>query len=186
MSRFLLPLGVFAALVLVLAIGVQRAPEKSVIQSALLGKPAPDFVAPVLGSPDGARFEAKSMRGRWYLLNVWGTWCAECRNEHATLLQIKAAGKAPIIGLDWKDQPQDALQWLQQLGNPYDIVAEDRDGRIAIDASGAGVAGVGEDRRTHFARDRGAGESQVANLRAGEFQKLFLEFVTAIPDDETA
>ncbi len=133
MSRFLLPLGVFAALVLVLAIGVRRAPEKTIIQSVLLGKPAPDFVTPVLGSPDGARFEAKSMRGRWYLLNVWGTWCAECRNEHAALLQIKATGQAPIIGLDWKDQPQDALQWLQQLGNPYDTVAEDRDGRIAID-----------------------------------------------------
>ncbi len=65
-------------------------------------------MSPVLGSPDGARFEAKSMRGRWYLLNVWGTWCAECRDEHAALLQIKASGKAPIVGLDWKDQPQDA------------------------------------------------------------------------------
>ena len=133
MSRFLLPLAVFAALVLVLAVGIRRAPEKAVIQSVLLGKPAPEFAAPVLGSPDGARFEARSMRGRWYLLNVWGTWCAECRNEHAALLQIKASGKAPIVGLDWKDQPQDALSWLQQLGNPYEIVAQDRDGRIAID-----------------------------------------------------
>ena len=133
MSRFLLPLAVFAALVLVLAVGIRRAPEKTVIQSVLLGKPAPEFAAPVLGSPDSARFEARSMRGRWYLLNIWGTWCAECRNEHTALLQIKASGKAPIVGLDWKDQPQDALSWLQQLGNPYEIVAQDRDGRIAID-----------------------------------------------------
>ena len=133
MNRFVLPLVAFAALILVLAVGVRRAPDKSVIQSALLGKAAPAFSLPVLGSPDGGRFEIASLRGRWFLLNVWGTWCAECRNEHATLLQIKASGKAPIVGMDWKDQPADARSWLQQLGDPYAVVVEDRDGRVAID-----------------------------------------------------
>ena len=75
MTRFLLPAGVFALLVTVLFIGVQRAPEKTVIPSALIGKPAPVFSLPVLGSD--AQFAAESMRGRWYVLNVWGTWCAE-------------------------------------------------------------------------------------------------------------
>jgi cytochrome c biogenesis protein CcmG, thiol:disulfide interchange protein DsbE len=133
MNRFVLPLVAFAALILVLAVGVRRAPDKSVIQSALLGKAAPTFSLPVLGSPDGRRFAVASLRGRWMMLNVWGTWCAECRSEHATLLRIKASGKVPIVGMDWKDQPGDAQSWLQQLGDPYTVVVEDRDGRVAID-----------------------------------------------------
>ena len=86
MSRFLLPAGVFVLLVAVLYVGVQRAPDKSVIPSALIGKPAPAFTLPVLGSEQ--RFDAASMRGSWYVLNVWGTWCPECRNEHEMLLNL--------------------------------------------------------------------------------------------------
>jgi cytochrome c biogenesis protein CcmG/thiol:disulfide interchange protein DsbE len=133
MNRFLLPMAVFAALVAVLAVGLKRSPEKSVQQSVLIGKPAPAFSLPVLGGAPGQRLEARELRGRWYLFNVWGTWCAACRDEHEALMRIKASGKAPIIGLDWKDQPADALAWLAQLGNPYEWVIEDRDGRVAID-----------------------------------------------------
>lgn len=133
MNRFLLPIGLFALLVLLLAVGLQRAPNKSIIQSALLGKAAPGFTLPLLGSPSGERFDSRSWRGRWHLINVWGTWCAECRVEHAALLAIKASGKVPIVGMDWKDQPDDALAWLRELGNPYEIVVEDRDGKVAID-----------------------------------------------------
>ncbi len=133
MNRFVLPAAVFGALVLVLAVGVKRAPEKSTIQSVLIGRSAPEFSLPVLGDPAGSRFASTSLRGRWHLLNVWGTWCAECRNEHATLMRIKASGKVAVVGLDWKDQPEDARRWLQQLGNPYEVVVEDRDGRVAID-----------------------------------------------------
>lgn len=131
MNRFLIPMAAFALLVVVLAIGINRAPEKSVIASALLDKPAPEFVLPQLG--DAPSFDSRTMRGRWYLLNVWGTWCVECRAEHEMLLEIARSGRAPLVGLNWKDEDQLAIQWLQDLGNPYEHVALDREGRVAID-----------------------------------------------------
>ncbi len=147
MNRFLLPAGIFAALVALLFVGIQRAPNKSVIASPLIGKPAPQFELPVLGSAE--TFASESMRGRWYLLNVWGTWCAECRREHDMLLEIASRGEVPIVGLNWKDDPAAAQQWLQQLGNPYVIIPADREGRVAIDW---GVYGAPE---TFLVDDRG-------------------------------
>jgi cytochrome c biogenesis protein CcmG/thiol:disulfide interchange protein DsbE len=67
------------------------------------------------------------------VLNVWGTWCGGCREEHDTLLDIARQKVVPIVGLNWKDDNTAAQQWLQKLGNPYAVVAEDRDGRAAID-----------------------------------------------------
>ena len=121
----------FALLVVVLAIGISRAPQKTVIASALLGKPAPEFVLPQLGSE--APFDSRSMRGRWFLLNVWGTWCVECRAEHEMLLEIARSKRLPLVGLNWKDEDGLATQWLQDLGNPYEHVPLDREGRTAID-----------------------------------------------------
>lgn len=147
MNRFLLPAGIFAALVALLFIGIQRAPNKSVIASPLIDKPAPQFELPVLNSME--TFANESMRGRWYLLNVWGTWCAECRREHDMLLEIAARGEIPIVGLNWKDDPGAAQQWLEQLGNPYAVIPADREGRVAIDW---GVYGAPE---TFLIDDRG-------------------------------
>jgi cytochrome c biogenesis protein CcmG, thiol:disulfide interchange protein DsbE len=147
MNRFLLPAGIFAALVALLFIGIQRAPNKSVIASPLIDKPAPQFELPVLNSTE--TFSNESMRGRWYLLNVWGTWCAECRREHDMLLEIAAQGEIPIVGLNWKDDPGAAQQWLEQLGNPYAVIPADREGRVAIDW---GVYGAPE---TFLIDDRG-------------------------------
>lgn len=131
MNRYVLPIGLFALLVVVLAIGIGRAPEKSIIKSVLLDKPAPQFVLPQLG--DAAPFDSRSLQGRWYVLNVWGTWCAECRAEHETLLEIQRSGRVPLVGLNWKDEDALATDWLSQLGNPYSHVALDREGRVAID-----------------------------------------------------
>jgi cytochrome c biogenesis protein CcmG/thiol:disulfide interchange protein DsbE len=132
MSRFLLPLGVFILLAVVLGIAIKHSPEKGIIPSPLIGKAAPQFTLPVL--TDTTRtFRSEELKGRWYVLNVWGTWCFACREEHTALLQIKKMGQVPLIGLDWKDEDPQALQWLSELGNPYDVVAADREGRIAID-----------------------------------------------------
>lgn len=132
MNRFLLPIGAFALLVVVLAVGIKRAPDKAVIQSVLIGKPAPAFHLGELGAT-GRSVDSRSLAGRWYALNVWGTWCFECRAEHAALLAIQRTGRVPLIGLNWKDDDASALQWLEELGNPYERVAVDRDGRTAID-----------------------------------------------------
>ncbi len=132
MNRFLWPLAGFALLVAVLIVGLRNAEDKGIIESPLLGKPAPVFTAPNLIDSSGM-LESSSLRGHWYLLNVWGTWCAGCRDEHAALLAIRDEGKVPIVGLDWKDDDAAALAWLAQLGNPYRTVGADRDGRIAID-----------------------------------------------------
>lgn len=132
MNRFLLPLGLFGLLVVVLAVGVMRSEDKGTIASPLIGRPAPQFTLPSLGDP-ARTVSSGQLQGRWYLLNVWGTWCPGCRVEHDMLLEVQRSGRVPIIGLNWKDEQAQALAWLAQLGNPYEAVAVDGDGRTAID-----------------------------------------------------
>lgn len=132
MNRFLTPAVLFTLLVVVLVVAVRRAPEKSTIQSVLIGKAAPTFALAELTRPDHV-VDSKSLLGRWYAFNVWGTWCVECRVEHEALLAIKRDGRVPLIGMDWKDEDAAATQWLSELGNPYATVVVDRNGRVALD-----------------------------------------------------
>jgi cytochrome c biogenesis protein CcmG/thiol:disulfide interchange protein DsbE len=132
LNRFLLPLAAFVLLLVVLLVGLKRAPDKSILPSPLIGRPVPQFTLPNLFD-NTQPVSSESLKGRWLLVNVWGTWCVECRAEHQVLLQIKQQARVPILGIDWKDQNEDALAWLAQLGNPYERVATDRDGRVAID-----------------------------------------------------
>jgi len=130
-ARFIVPLVVFALLVVVLAIGIEQSPDKDLIPSPLIGKPAPEFSLPSLTDP-GQRVSSTQLRGHWYLFNVWGTWCVSCREEQAMLLKIKQSGIIPVVGLDWKDDRDDALSYLKAAGNPYQTVAVDQDGSEAI------------------------------------------------------
>jgi cytochrome c biogenesis protein CcmG/thiol:disulfide interchange protein DsbE len=148
MNRFALPLGLFALLAVVLAIGIKHSPDKGTIASPLIGKPAPQFSLPSLTDADRT-IKSSDLLGRWYIFNVWGTWCGGCRQEHEVLLQMRHADVVPIIGLDWKDDAAQALSMLSQLGNPYEIVAVDKDGREAIDW---GVYGAPE---TFLVNDKG-------------------------------
>ncbi len=132
MNRFVLPIIVFLALAGVLFVGVRHSPNKSIMASALLGKPAPAFELPVLGEP-GRKFASRALAGRPWVMNVWGTWCVECRIEHELLLAIAREKRVPLIGLNWKDEDDAAREWLNQLGNPYSVIAVDRDGRTGID-----------------------------------------------------
>jgi cytochrome c biogenesis protein CcmG, thiol:disulfide interchange protein DsbE len=132
MNRFLLPLALFILLAAVLAIGIRHSRDKGIIASPLLGKPAPQFSLPSLTDP-AQPVRSADLKGHWYLFNVWGTWCGECRAEHDMLLEVRRAAVVPIIGLDWKDDDAQALSWLTQLGNPYQSVAIDRTGREAIE-----------------------------------------------------
>jgi cytochrome c biogenesis protein CcmG/thiol:disulfide interchange protein DsbE len=132
MNRFAIPLAAFAALVVVFAVALNRADEKRFVPSALIGKAAPEFTLPDLLQPDGV-VKSATFKGRWYLVNVWGTWCPECRAEHPVLLDIQREGKVVLVGLNYQDEDEKARQWLVDLGNPYEAVAVDREGRAAID-----------------------------------------------------
>ena len=122
----------FAALAGILYVGVKHSPDKSTMVSALLGKPAPAFELPVLGDAS-RKFSSRQLAGRPWVMNVWGTWCGECRIEHEALLAIARQNRVPLVGLNWRDEDSAALEWLSQLGNPYTVVAVDGDGRTAID-----------------------------------------------------
>jgi cytochrome c biogenesis protein CcmG, thiol:disulfide interchange protein DsbE len=132
LNKFLIPLGAFVLLAIVLAVGIKHLPEKGIIASPLLGKPAPAFTTTLLNDT-GKTFDSAEFKGRWTLFNVWGTWCFECRNEHQALLDIAKRGEVRLIGLDWKDEDATATDWIKQLGNPFDVIATDHEGRIAID-----------------------------------------------------
>lgn len=138
MKRFLLPLLAFAALLVLLAVGLTRDPRE--VPSPLVGKPAPAFTLPLLHEPT-KNFSVAEMRGKVWLLNVWASWCVSCREEHPLLVEFAKRGQVPIVGLDYKDQPADARRWLEKLGDPYALSVSDADGRVGIDY---GVYGVPE------------------------------------------
>jgi len=141
MKRYLLPLGLFLALAVFLAIGLNRDPRE--LPSPLVGKPAPAFTLPKLAA-EGAepgRFGPADMKGKVWMLNVWASWCVSCRQEHPVLLDIAKAGAVPLVGLDYKDTAPDARRWLAEHGDPYLLSAVDADGRVGIDY---GVYGVPE------------------------------------------
>ena len=138
MKRFYWTLGVFIALVVLLAVGLRLNPSE--VPSPLIGKPAPAFDLPLLTAPE-QRFSEKTMLGKVWVLNVWASWCPPCLQEHPVVSQMARSGIAPVVGLNYKDTRQDALPWLQRNGNPFQVVVFDADGRIGIDY---GVYGVPE------------------------------------------
>jgi cytochrome c biogenesis protein CcmG/thiol:disulfide interchange protein DsbE len=130
MWRYLAPIGLFATLLAFFYFGLGR--DKETLPSPLIGKPAPAFELPRVDDP-ARMISTKDFAGRTYVLNVWGTWCPGCRQEHEALLEIARRNVVPIVGLDWKDDLQLAQRWLRELGNPYAVTAFDAEGRVAID-----------------------------------------------------
>ena len=136
--KFLIPLLLFVILVGFLAIGLNRDPHE--VPSPLIGKPAPAFEVPQL-ELSNKNFSPDSLKGQVWILNVWASWCVACREEHPILLELSKAQIAPLIGLDYKDQRDDALAMLARQGNPYTLSAFDGNGRVGINY---GVYGVPE------------------------------------------
>jgi cytochrome c biogenesis protein CcmG/thiol:disulfide interchange protein DsbE len=138
MKRVLIPLAVFLVLVGFLAVGLKLDPRE--VPSPLVGKPAPSFELPLLHQPE-KRFVPADMRGKVWLLNVWASWCVSCREEHPVLVELSKKDVLPILGLNYKDRNDEALRWLKQFGDPYQLSVVDADGRTGIDY---GVYGVPE------------------------------------------
>ena len=104
MLRYLIPLGLFLVMVVFLAIGLNRDPNKlSEVPSPLINKAAPAFRLPELKDPTKT-FSAEEMRGKVWILNVWASWCVSCRDEHPLLIEYAKSGVVPIYGLNWKDR----------------------------------------------------------------------------------
>ncbi len=144
-AALILPLLIFVAIALFLAIGLTRDPRE--VPSPLIGKPVPAFLLPpVRGRLLG--LATADLKGGVSLVNVFASWCVACRAEHPLLMQIQREGIGPVHGLDYKDRPDDAARWLDEMGDPYTRTGADLDGRVAIDW---GVYGVPET----FVIDRG-------------------------------
>jgi cytochrome c biogenesis protein CcmG/thiol:disulfide interchange protein DsbE len=136
MSRFLLPLAIFAGLVIFLWKGLALNPRE--IPSTLIDKPAPAFDLSQLFD-EQSRIANDTLAGKVWLLNVWASWCAACRQEHPVITEL--AREIDIVGLNYKDTRTDAKQWLAQYGNPYRMSGFDQNGDVGIDY---GVYGVPE------------------------------------------
>lgn len=138
---FLLPLAIFLALAGVFLVQLYSGRDNSVVPSALLGEPAPETDLPPLEGTGIPGLSSKDFAGKVTLVNVWGSWCVPCRQEHPLLIELAQDERIVIAGLNYKDRPENALRYLGDLGNPYDVIGVDHSGRAAIDW---GVYGVPE------------------------------------------
>ena len=132
------PLLLFLGLAVLFGVGLTLNPRE--IPSPLIGKPVPTFsLPPVKGRTLG--LSSADLKGEVSLVNVFASWCAACRAEHPLLMDLKERGVVPIHGLNYKDKPEDAERWLNELGDSYTRTGADIDGRVGIDW---GVYGVPE------------------------------------------
>lgn len=142
-KKLYLPLIIFLALVAAFWVQLQRnaqGDDPKALESALVGKPVPAKTLQDLLAADKSYDESLFKQGKPLLLNVWATWCPTCYAEHQYLNQLAKQG-VPIIGLDYKDSSAKAVKWLNDLGNPYQVVLKDEKGSFALDL---GVYGAPE------------------------------------------
>jgi cytochrome c biogenesis protein CcmG, thiol:disulfide interchange protein DsbE len=136
----LLPLLIFLALAALFYIRL-GAGDPSRVPSALLNKPVPDFALPPIREGEGAGLTDEDLAEGVFVVNVWASWCGPCRLEHPILTRLAGDSRFRVIGINYKDVPENALRFLGTLGNPFAAVGVDRQGRTAIDW---GVYGVPE------------------------------------------
>lgn len=136
--KFLIPLALFLVLAGFLAVGLNLNPRE--VPSPLIGKPAPAFELTRLDAPE-LRLKRDDLLGKVWVLNVWASWCAPCREEHPLVVELARRKLAPVYGLNYKDTRPAGMTFLAQLGNPYEASLFDADGRVGIDY---GVYGVPE------------------------------------------
>lgn len=135
--RYAIPVTILALLLVLLGIGLKLDPRE--VPSPLIGKPAPAFELPLLEGD--AILTPAALAGRPVLVNFFASWCAGCRVEHPLLLELARKEGVEIVGVDYKDDPAAGRQWLQRHGNPYRVVAVDRQGAAGLDW---GVYGIPE------------------------------------------
>lgn len=129
----LLPLIGFTLLVGLFGFGIwwNTQHDQREVPSPLIGKPAPDYALPLLDDP-ATHLTKAEMLGQPYLINVFASWCFACGEEHPVLMKEARQLGIPLVGYDYKDDPDDAKAWLARHGNPYSMVVTDRTGATAI------------------------------------------------------
>jgi len=133
----LIPLSVFIGLIVLLYANLNNHSE--VLPSPLIGKPIPTFEHPTLYS--NQRLTQDDFKGQPWLLNVFGSWCPSCQYEHPLVTALANTGQIKVVGLNWKDESEDADRWLKRWGNPYHEILVDYEGDTAINL---GVYGAPE------------------------------------------
>lgn len=136
----LLPIAVFLMLAALFYRGLSGDPAE--VPSVLINKPVPDFaLAPVaaLNLPGLASADLK--KGEVTLVNVWASWCVPCRSEHPLLMELARREDLRVVGINYKDDPENARHFLITLGVPFTAVGSDANGRASVDW---GVYGVPE------------------------------------------
>jgi cytochrome c biogenesis protein CcmG, thiol:disulfide interchange protein DsbE len=137
---YLLPLLLFFGVAAYFAAPILQGKDPHTLPSAMIDKPAPDAtLAPLISSKPG--IDPASLKGDVHLVNFFASWCGPCRAEHPLLMEIGEAGTVPLYGVNYKDAPAAAVNWLAQLGDPFERIGRDGDGRVAIEW---GVYGVPE------------------------------------------
>lgn len=134
----LLPFLLFCGLALLFWRGLSGEPSR--LPSTLINAPVPEFNLPAvagLGVPGLASADLRT--GAVTIVNIWGSWCGPCRDEHPFLMQLAAQPGVRIVGINNKDQAANATRFLVALGNPFIAVGADSDGRVTIDWGGYGV-----------------------------------------------
>lgn len=124
------PIAIFATLLFFLWRGLHANPE--VLPSTLVGESTPTFRLTNLMSP-AFSFSEQDLKGHVTILNVWASWCHVCEMEHPVLMEIKKKYAVTINGINYRDDPDQARQFLTQLGNPYTAVGSDSTGYVAMD-----------------------------------------------------
>ncbi len=135
--RFLLPAMLIVALLVLLGVGLRLDPTE--VPSPLIGKLAPPFDLPTL--EDDGRVTSDVLLGEPTVVNYFASWCTPCLAEHPLFMRLARTESVRIIGISYKDRPEDSARWLARYGNPYVMVARDAVGASAIDW---GVYGVPE------------------------------------------
>jgi cytochrome c biogenesis protein CcmG/thiol:disulfide interchange protein DsbE len=154
------------------------------LESALIGKPAPEFdLPPLAGLLDAAGnqipgFGRADLIGEVTLVNVWGSWCVPCRAEHPYLMELAADERFQLLGLNQQDSTAGALGFLADFGNPYDAVGVDPRQRVSIEWGVYGVPETYVVDREGIIRYRVVGpldEARLANELMPEIEKVLAE-----------
>jgi cytochrome c biogenesis protein CcmG/thiol:disulfide interchange protein DsbE len=136
----LLPLIVFLALVGLFYFRL-GAGDPSRVPSALLNKPVPDFSLPPLEEGQDSGLADEDLAEGVHVVNVWASWCGPCRLEHPILMGLAKDRRIHLVGINYKDIPENAARFMGALGNPFERIGADRSGKTGIDW---GVYGVPE------------------------------------------